>query len=76
MMITSKGQVTIPGPIRKKMGFFPHTHVAFHVRGTQVILVKETKKSTRGGELVRRLQGTATSGMSTEDIMRLTRGES
>ena len=52
MRITSKGQVTIPEPIRKKTGLLPGT-----------------------AELVEAMRGKATVRMSTDQIMRLTRGE-
>ena len=39
MRVTSKGQVTIPGAIRQKLGIFPQSEVEFVVEGNTVILV-------------------------------------
>ena len=75
MRITSKGQVTIPVEIREKFGLLPYTEVEFVVEAGAVTLVPRTpaSRSGRGAEIVRRLRGTASGGMSTEEIMALTR---
>ena len=77
MRITSKGQVTIPKAIREKLGFLPHTEVDFVLEGESVRIVKSAapKGETRGERLVRLLSGSATAGMTTDEIMELTRGE-
>jgi AbrB family looped-hinge helix DNA binding protein len=77
MKITSKGQVTIPVAIREQVGFLPHTEVDFEVDGDAVRIVraKAPTRETRGERAVRRLWGSATVKMSTEEIMALTRGE-
>jgi AbrB family looped-hinge helix DNA binding protein len=74
MKITSKGQVTIPQEIREKMGLLPETEVEFVVRGNTVQLVKSKHPSSRGAAVVRAMRGRATTKMSTDDIMKLTRG--
>jgi AbrB family looped-hinge helix DNA binding protein len=77
MRITSKGQVTIPIEIRERVGLLPNTEVRFEVEGNTVrILREERSPGSRGKRLLERMQGKATSGMSTEEIMALTRGES
>jgi AbrB family looped-hinge helix DNA binding protein len=77
--ITDKGQVTIPVEIREKLGLMPGTEVDFVVEGDQVRLVRSSqpRKETRGQEAVRLLSGSATRklGMSTDEIMKLLRGE-
>jgi AbrB family looped-hinge helix DNA binding protein len=77
MRITSKGQVTIPVEIREKAGLLPHTEVDFEFDGETVRIVKARapRGETRGQEIVRRLRGSATVRMSTDEIMALTRGE-
>jgi AbrB family looped-hinge helix DNA binding protein len=79
MRITSKGQVTIPVAIREKAGLWPGTEVDFEIGGDgqTVHMVRATapKGETRGQEIVRRLRGSATVKMSTDEIMALTRGE-
>ena len=77
MRITSKGQVTIPVEIREKAGLLPNTEVEFVLeRGGEVRLVKAkvTTRGGRGAEALRRLRGSGTVRMSTDEIMALTRG--
>jgi AbrB family looped-hinge helix DNA binding protein len=76
MRITSKGQVTIPIEIRERMGFLPNTEVRFEVEGSAVRIIREEKAGGRGQRLLERMRGRATSGMSTEELMALTRSES
>jgi AbrB family looped-hinge helix DNA binding protein len=75
MRITSKGQVTIPAEIRERLGLLPETEVDFVVEGRAVKIVKRprAKGQTRGERIVRRLRGTATVKLSTDEIMALTR---
>ena len=77
MRITSKGQVTIPANIRRKAGFLPHTEVEFIYEGNAVRIVRARKKKgkSRGEQIVAALRGTGTVRMTTDEIMRLTRGE-
>lgn len=77
MRITSKGQVTIPKRIRDEFGLLPGTEVEFVAEGGQVKVRKPEGGRTRGQEIVDHLRQ-ASGGdikMSTEEIMRLTRGE-
>jgi AbrB family looped-hinge helix DNA binding protein len=77
MRITSKGQVTIPVGIREKAGLLPGTEVDFELIGDTVHIVraKTPRGETRGQEIVRRLRGSATGGMTTDEIMALMRGD-
>ena len=77
MRITSKGQVTIPAALREKAGLLPHTEVDFVYERGAVRIVRAKAKSGkgRGEEIVRRLRGTGTVKMTTDQIMALTRGE-
>jgi AbrB family looped-hinge helix DNA binding protein len=77
MRITSKGQVTIPIEIREKAGLLPGTEIDFELDGEVVRITKAAapRGETRGQEIVRRLRGSATVKMSTDEIMALTRGE-
>lgn len=75
MRITSKGQVTIPISIREKLGFLPDTEVECEVDGETLRVRKVNAGHRRGRTLVSQMRGKATAGMSTEEIMALTRGD-
>jgi AbrB family looped-hinge helix DNA binding protein len=72
--VTSKGQVTIPKPIRERLGIVPGDAVAFELAPDgRIVLVK-----AGGAPPVSRfaaLRGRAGQGLSTDEIMALTRGE-
>jgi AbrB family looped-hinge helix DNA binding protein len=74
--ITSKGQVTIPQRMREELGLLPNCEVEFEVVGDSVRVRKARASRRRGDAIVERLRGSAgRSGMSTDEIMALTRGE-
>jgi AbrB family looped-hinge helix DNA binding protein len=73
MRITSKGQVTIPLEIRRKLGLLANVEVTFEISGNHVKLRKAATDSRRGADLIRRMKGKATPGMTTDQIMALTR---
>lgn len=75
MRITSKGQVTIPLEIRERFGLLPHTEVEFIVEGKTVKIAarRDTGDAGRGAKIVRRLRGTGTIRMTTDEILALTR---
>lgn len=76
MRITSKGQVTIPQDIRERLGLLPLSEVEFDIVGDCVRIRKARGKKTRGQMLVERLRGSAPKpGMTTDEIMALTRGD-
>lgn len=74
MRVTTKGQVTIPLIIRKKMHIAPASEVDFVVgEDDRVYLVKVSDDSTN--KRFSKLRGITTVKMSTEEIMALTRAE-
>jgi AbrB family looped-hinge helix DNA binding protein len=78
MRITSKGQVTIPVEIRERLGLLPNSEVEFEVEGSAVRIRKSRRGANRGKRgkgLVQHMRGRATSGMSTDEIMKLTRAK-
>lgn len=76
MRVTSKGQVTIPIEIRHALGLLPHTEVEFELMdGWAKLKKKEDGERTRGRRIVEGLRGRADAGMSTDEILALTRGE-
>ena len=80
MPVTVKGQVTIPKPIRDRLGLTPGSRVDFEVDGQgRVFLQKSGPEEARPPDPDRfeRLLGRADAmeGMSTDDLMRLLRGD-
>jgi antitoxin PrlF len=71
MRVNAKGRVTIPKAVRD-LGFTPGTDVEFITNGRNVYLVKAS--ASRGQKLVLRMRGAATGGMTTDEIMAMTRG--
>jgi AbrB family looped-hinge helix DNA binding protein len=74
MRITSKGQVTIPPEIRRRLGLQPETEVEFEVVGNAVRIRKIAGRPGRGRGIVDRLRGRATTRLTTDQILALTRG--
>ena len=73
--LTSKGQVTIPIEIRERLGIQPGSNVEFTLDGDAARLQK-VDGGGRGAAIVAHLRRHATTGgMSTDEIMALTRGE-
>ena len=73
MRITSKGQVTIPQDIREQLGLLPHSEVVFEIDGNAVRITRAETSRARGNTLIARMRGTATSGLTTDEILALTR---
>lgn len=73
MRVTSKGQVTIPLEVRRKLGIEPGSEVEFELdeRGARLVRTR----SNRGKAIARGMRGSGSVQMSTEEIMALTRGE-
>jgi antitoxin PrlF len=81
MRVTEKGQVTIPKKLRDRAGIGPGSEVEFFVDGETVTLRKATSRKkpgiSRGEKIVAGLRGTATANkhLSTDEIMKLLRGD-
>jgi AbrB family looped-hinge helix DNA binding protein len=73
MRVTSKGQVTIPQPIRNKLGITPAAELDFVEENGRVYLIVR-KADQHPANRFRKLRGVATVRMSTDEIMALTRG--
>ena len=72
--VTTKGQVTIPKPVRDRLGIVPGSAVEFLLAPDgQVVLVKV--EPGRPTSQFAKLRGLAGTGMSTDEIMALTRGD-
>jgi len=73
MRVGEKGQVTIPKELRDRMGIREGTEVVFESAGDTLVLRKAEGKPSRGRVLAERLRGRGDVGMSTDEIMALTR---
>jgi AbrB family looped-hinge helix DNA binding protein len=75
MRINSKGQVTIPASLREKHNLHEGDEVdVVEVDGT-LRIVRRAGSETRGRRIVRRLRGGGSGTMSTDEIMKLMRGD-
>lgn len=76
MRLTSKGQVTIPLPIRQRLGLLPWSEVEFEVDGDSVRIRKKRGGGGRGRRLLDAMRAAPRPkpGMSTDELMALTRG--
>jgi AbrB family looped-hinge helix DNA binding protein len=76
--LTSKGQITIPLEIRRKLGLEPGTQVEFDVVGGAVRM-RKAEQQDRGGILVARMREAGRRAgrprLTTDQILALTRGE-
>lgn len=72
MRVTSKGQVTIPRDVRRRLGIEPGAEVDFVVDDSTVRLVRRADGG--GAEVVQRMRGRRIS-MTTDEIMDLTRSD-
>lgn len=71
--VTSKGQVTIPKRVRDLLGIVPGSKVDFErAPDGRIILVKSGKKAP---SRFAKLLGSAGKGLSTDEIMAMTRGD-
>ena len=73
MRVTSKGQVTIPQEVRRRLGIEPGSEVDFQVVNDDVRLVRRPTDS--GTTLVATMRGLGGVSMSTDEIMALTRSD-
>jgi AbrB family looped-hinge helix DNA binding protein len=73
MRVTTKGQVTIPQRFRKKLGIAPSSEIDFVEEKGKVYIAKKRGSSPERSAF-RKVRGIASVKMSTDEIMRLTRG--
>jgi AbrB family looped-hinge helix DNA binding protein len=71
MRVTSKGQVTIPQAVRRRLGIEPGSEVDFVADDDVVRLVR---RSSDGAAVVAAMRGRRIA-MTTDEIMALTRGD-
>ncbi len=74
MRLNSKGQVTIPAELRHRLGFAEGDEVDVIDDGGELRIVR-AHELTRGQRAVRQVRGILGPGLSTDEVMALTRGE-
>ncbi|WP_029008809.1 AbrB/MazE/SpoVT family DNA-binding domain-containing protein [Azospirillum halopraeferens] len=73
--LTTKGQVTIPKRIRDRLGLSPGSAVEFEMAPDGRVILRKADGTAPVPSRFERLRGRATAGLSTDQIMALTRGE-
>lgn len=74
MRLNSKGQVTIPAPLREQYGLQHGDEVDVVGDGESLRIVRVAASPTRGQRLVGYMRGRATTTMSTDELLELLRG--
>lgn len=78
MRLTSKGQVTVPLAIRRKLGLEPGTQVEFDIVGGAVRM-RKAERQDRGATLIARMREAGRRAgkprLTTDQILALSRGE-
>jgi AbrB family looped-hinge helix DNA binding protein len=74
MKVTTKGQVTIPEAVRKKMGIKPHNEVEFVEDKDGRIYLRKARQLKSQKSRFRKAGELVNLTMSTDEIMVLTRG--
>jgi len=72
--ITSKGQVTIPKPVRDLLGVGPGSRVEFRRAADGSVVIERADRVSQASRLAD-LVGIAGPGLSTDEIMAITRGD-
>lgn len=72
--VTQKGQVTIPKPIRDHLGIKPGSKVEFRRATDGSVVIARVGNQPAEGRFDA-LRGDAGPGLSTDEIMAMTRGE-
>jgi len=76
--VTVKGQVTVPKPIRELLEIGPGSEVEFVMDQDGRIILRKVTDTSRQPAAVNRfdqLRGSAGAGLTTDEIMALTRGD-
>lgn len=71
--ITIKGQVTIPKPVRDRLGVKPGDEIAFEMGADGRVTIAKAKGKPKRSRFAA-LRGHAGKGFTTDQIMALTRG--
>ena len=75
MRLTSKGQVTIPQKLRKQFGLKARTEVTFEAAQDGVLIKPASAQRVKHlNTAIRKTRGSANAGLTTDEVMRKTRG--
>ena len=72
--VTTKGQVTIPKPVRDLLGLIPGSKVDFKRNAAGEVVLRPAEKTPATSQFAK-FRGHAGKGMDTDAIMALTRGD-
>lgn len=75
MKLNSKGQVTIPAPLRERHGLQEGDEVDVIEDGDLLRIVRVKGSPTRGRRVVDRMRGRALTTMTTDQLLKLLRGD-
>ena len=75
MRMNSKGQVTIPAPLRERHGLHEGDELDVVEDADTLRIVRVQGSTTRGQRLVERMRGRATTTMTTDQLLHLLRDE-
>jgi bifunctional DNA-binding transcriptional regulator/antitoxin component of YhaV-PrlF toxin-antitoxin module len=75
MKIGADGQVTIPQHMLDQLGLLPDTEVELTVMNGGVLVRKVWEKSGDFGSYLDSVRGSLKGGMTTDEVMALTRGD-
>lgn len=81
MRITSKGQITIPKAVRDRAGITSATELDVLIQDGKIVIEKialddqeKRRRMREFEEWLERVRGTGDSGLTTDEIMEMTRG--
>jgi AbrB family looped-hinge helix DNA binding protein len=75
MKIDTDGKIAIPPEVQEQLGLQPGTEVQLEVRG-DTLQIRKPKSPNQDRQLIAAIRGKATSHLTTNDIMQLTREDS
>ena len=77
MILSAKGQITIPLEVRKQVGLHPGDELTASVVDGKVVVAPVAGQKTRGQRIAARMRGSLKGKllMTTDELMALTRGE-
>lgn len=73
--LTSKGQVTIPKAVRDQLDLKPGSKVEFRLNDAGEVVVRKSHREPSDTNRFDKLLGHAGPGLSTDELMKLLRGD-